>query len=261
MRLYALLLFAANLFSGQASDEAPDLHAIATRAVRNYQKDQLVSLRYTYVEHDDIKTKGLEVSRVTTILGTPYERLVEKNGKPLSADAEKHEEAKFEKTQFNRQKELKGQRDIRVRKWKEEIRFLEEAPEAFDFKMLPETEIDGRPTYVLDCKPKPGFEPRQERSKMFEKIEAKAWVDKRDQRIVKLEAETLDHVSIEWFLARIAKGTRMGLDQMRLENGDWVLKTLWIEGRARVMVVDNRQLDETATYSDYKLDPNYKPIK
>jgi len=203
----------------------------------------------------------VEVSRVTTVLGTPYERLIAKNGNPLSPDAEQHEEQKFEKMNFKRQSELKGQHDNRVRKWKEQTRFLEEAPDAFDFKLLPETTIDGRPTYVVECTPKPGFQPRQDRSKMFAKISAKAWVDKQDLQIVKIEAETLDPVSIGWVLAKIGRDTHMELEQMRLADGNWVLKTLSIEGRAKILLVDNHSLDETVTYSDYKLAPEVKPVK
>ena len=257
MRLVALLLLAGSALAA----EDVDLHEIAKQAVRNYQKDQVTSLRYEYIEDDDIKSKGVVRSRVITLFGTPYEQVIGKKGDPLSSDAEKHEEQKLEKTRFTRENELKGQRDIRVRKWREQTRFLEEAPDAFDFKMLPEEEINGRPTYVIDCKPKPGFEPKQDRSKMFEKIEAKAWVDKQDLQIVKLEAETLDPVSIGWVLARIARGTHMELEQMRLDNGDWVLKKLSIEGRARVMVVDNKQLDETVIYRDYKPAPELKSVK
>jgi hypothetical protein len=257
MRISAVLL--AMAFAASAEDV--DLHEIAKQAVRNYQKNQLASLRYEYIEDDEIKTKAADRSRVITLFGTPYERLIAKNGKPLSEDAEKHEEQKFEKTRFTRQNELKGQHDNRVRKWKEQIRFLEEAPDAFDFKMLPEEDVNGRPAYVVECTPKPGFQPRQDRSKMFEKIKATAWVDKKDLQIVKLEAETLDPVSIGWVLARIGRGTQMALEQMRLDNGDWVLRKLSIEGRAKIMVVDNRQLDETVIYTDYKPGPDLKAVK
>ena len=241
MKVLAALL--VGVFGISAEDV--DLHDVAKQAVRNYQRNQVASLRYEYVEDDDIKSKGVDRSKVVTLFGTPYERLIGKNGKPLSPDAEKHEEQKFEKTRLTRQNELKGQRDTRIRKWKEQNRFLEEAPDAFDFRMLPDAEMNGRPTYVFECKPKPGFEPKQERSKMFQKIEAKAWVDKKDLQIVKLEAETLDPVSIGWVLARIGRGTHMELEQTRLEDGSWVLKKLSIEGRAKVLLVDKKQLDET----------------
>jgi hypothetical protein len=255
MRLFAFALLPVLA----AAAEDVDLHEVAARAVRNYQKNQVASLRYEYIEDDDIKSKGLNRSRVSTLFGTPYERLIGKKGNPLPADAEKHEEQKFEKTQFQRQNELKGQHDNRVRKWKEQTRFLEEAPDAFEFTLLPDAEMNGRPAYVIDCKPKPGFVAREDRSKMFEKIEAKAWVDKQDLQIVKLEAETLDPVSIGWVLARIGRGTHMELEQMRLDDGNWVLKKLSIEGRAKVMLVDNKQLDETVVYSEYN--PMPVPVK
>ena len=230
-----------------------DLHDVAVKAVRNYQKNQVASLKYDYIEEDEIKSKGVDRSRVTTLFGTPYERLIGRNGNPLTGEAEKHEEQKFEKAKFTREHELKGQRDNRIRKWKEQTRFLEEAPDAFNFKILSEEKLNGRAAWVIECKPKPGFTPRMDRSHMFEKIEAKAWVDQKDLQIVKLEADTLDPVSIGWVLARIGRGTHMELEQMRLDDGTWVLKKLSIDGKAKIMVVDNKQLDETVTYSDYKL--------
>jgi hypothetical protein len=257
MRVLTLCL----LISTVARAEEVDLHEIAKQAVRNYQKNQVTSLRYTYIEDDDVKTKGVERSQVITLFGTPYERLVAKNGAPLSADQEKREEQKFEKTKFTRQNELKGQRDNRVRKWKEQTRFLEEAPDAFDFKLLPEETLNGRATYVIDCTPKPGFQPKQDRSKMFAKIHAKAWVDKEQLQIVKLDAETLDPVSIGWVLAKIGRGTQMQLEQVRLDDGNWVLKKLAIDGRAKIMLVDNKQLDETVIYSDYKVASDLKAVK
>jgi hypothetical protein len=229
-----------------------DLHDVAAKAVRNYQKNQVAALKYEYIEDDDIKSKGVDRIKVTTLLGTPYEQLVGKNGKPLSDEAAKHEEQKLEKTKFAREHEPKGQRDNRIRKWKEESRFLEEAPDAFVFKMLREEKLDGRAAWVIECKPKPGFVARETRSKMFQKLEAKVWVDQKEFQLIKVEADTLDPVSIGWVLARIGRGTRMELEQMRLNDGTWVLKKLSIDGKAKVMVVDSKQLDETVTYSEYK---------
>jgi hypothetical protein len=259
---YALLgLIPAALICAKLPDVSNNPQELAKWAVRNYQKDQLASLRYQYIENDETQAKGVETSQVTTILGTPYERLIARNGKPLSESAEKHEEEKYQKMLFSRRNELKGAHDNRVRKWKEDTRFLEEAPDAFDFKMLPETVINGRPAYVVECTPKPGFQPREERSRMFTKIKATGWVDKQDLRIVKVEADTVDAVSIGWVLARIGRGTHLELEQMRLPDGNWVLKTLSIEGRAKVLLVENKNLDEKVTYSDYKLDPNAKLVK
>jgi len=261
MRKATLVLFPAALLCATLPDVSNNPQEMARWAVRNYQKDQLASLRYEYIENDETKAKGTETSRVNTILGTPYERLIARNGKPLSDDAEKREDEKYQKMLFNRRNELKSAHDNRVRKWKEETRFLEEAPDAFNFKFLPETTIDGRPTYVVECTPKAGFQPREERSKMFTKIKATAWVDKQELRIVKIEADTMDSVSIGWVLARIGRGTHMEMEQMRLGDSYWVLKTLSIEGRAKILMVDNRNLDEKVTYSDYKLDANAKPVK
>jgi hypothetical protein len=244
-------------FAGSDSES----QAIARRAVINFEKDTITALRYEYMALDEKKGKGVEVNHVMTVGGTPYERLVSKNGGPLPPKAEKQQEEKFRKTLQFRRNELKSQHDNRVRKWKEQNRFLEEAPDAFEITMLPETVMNGRAVYTIECKPKAGYQPRDERGKMFGKIEAKAWIDKADRRIVKLDADSTDSISIGWILERVAKGTHMELEQMRLPDGNWVLKTVSIGGSARIMVVDNKQLDETLTYSGYRAAPDLKPVK
>jgi hypothetical protein len=248
------LFFTLLLLAGRPDPETPS--EIVRRAVMNYEKDQAASLRYEYAERDE-KGTTIEIFRVVTIAGTPYEELISKNGK-----ADTHEEDKLNKAIKLRGNELKGLHDIRVRKWKEQTRFLEESADAFDFKALPEVTLNGRPTYVFECTPKPGFQPRMDRSKMLLSVQAKAWIDKQELQIVKLEADALDPISIGWDLGVIAKGTHMELEQMRLPDHNWVLKSLSIDGRAsKIPRVDNHQLDETVTYSDYKAAADLKPVK
>jgi hypothetical protein len=255
MRLLTLILVPVAIFAAKpakiGSDAGPT--EIFREAVKNYQKDKLATLKYDYTATDDNKGKGeIEVSRVTTLDGTPYERLMSKNGQPLSPDAEKKELEKYQKAQRQRNGETKADRQRRVRKFKEEARFLEEAPDAFDFKMLPAATIEGRDAYVLQCTPKPDFKPRDNEGLIFTKVQAKIWIDKQDLRIIKAEADVVDTAPVGWIVARIAKGSRVVFEQMRLPDGTWVLKTLGVDGHAKILLVDNKKWNETVTYSDYR---------
>jgi hypothetical protein len=260
MKLCALLLLPGAIFAATNPDLASNPVEIARKAVRNFQSDQMTTLKYTYLETDDHETKGITVSQFSTIEGTPYGRVISKNGVTLSGNAEKHEDDKLEKTKIARASEVKAQRDKRLRAYKDQTRFLEEAPEAFDFKVLPVEVVDGRAAYVVEGTPKPGFEPQSGHAKMFTKVQIKAWVDKQDLRIVKVEAEVMDPVSIGWILAQVGTGTHMELEQMLLDDGTWVVKKLSIEGRAKILHMHNKQLDESWTDSQYvRVPQDHKP--
>ncbi len=229
----------------------PDPVEVARLAVKNYQADQLTALKYSYTENDDDKNKGPVVYEVSTIQGLPYERVISRNGTRLSGEAEAKEQQKYENTVSKRADKSPVDREKRLKNFEEQTKFLDEAPEAFDFKMLPGETIKGRETLVVACTPKPGFHPGNMRSKMFTKLQAKAWVDRQDMRIVKIEADLTDAVPIGLIMARVGRGTHMEMEQMRLADGTWVLKRLAIGGKAKILLVDNKVLDETVVYSDY----------
>ena len=225
---------------------------IARQAVKNYRLDQQTALKYSYTESDDDRSKGLIISEVSMVQGVPYERVVSRNGVKLTGEASAQEQRKYEKAASGRANESKSSRDKRLSAFEEQTKFLDEAPDAFNFQMLPQVSLDGRDTLVIACTPKAGFHPESARSKMFTKLEAKAWVDKQDLRVVKIEAEITDAVPIGLIMARVGKGTQMAMEQMRLSDGTWVLKKLSIEGKAKILLVDNKVLDETVVYSNYR---------
>jgi hypothetical protein len=70
-------------------------------------------------------------------------------------------------------------------------------------------------------------------------------------RIVKVEADVTDPVAVGLIMARVGRGTHMEMEQMRLPDGNWVLKRLSIGGKAKILLLDNKTLDETVIYNDY----------
>jgi hypothetical protein len=53
-------------------------------------------------------------------------------------------------------------------------------------------------------------------------------------------------------LARIGAGAHISILQVKVDDGHWMPKELDAGGTARIMLVKNRNLDETVSYSDSK---------
>jgi hypothetical protein len=77
-----------------------------------------------------VKSEKVDVSRTILINGAPFEQLVERNGRPPSAEDDRKQKERLEKLKL----ETRGQRTERLRKQDEEtLSLVREVPKAFDF--------------------------------------------------------------------------------------------------------------------------------
>ena len=107
--------------------------------------------------------------------GVPFDELVERNGQPPKDGDLRRENEKLEKLK----RETAAQRTERVRnEEKENASLVREIPKAFDFQLVGEDLVNGRPAYILQATPHPGYQPQGKYGKMFAKVEGRLWVDK-----------------------------------------------------------------------------------
>jgi hypothetical protein len=117
------------------------------------------------------------VTRIILVNGVPFEQLVEHNGKPPAVEDERKQKEKLDKLI----RETPEQRAERLRKQDEEnSSIIREVPKAFDFQLVGEEAVNGRPAYLLQTMPHPGDQAQGKYGKMFSKVEGKLWVDKQD---------------------------------------------------------------------------------
>jgi hypothetical protein len=229
---------------------------IVRQSIQNYQRDWKASRdTWTYTQKDVTEsdgTKVVEVSEIIPLNGTPYERLISKNGHPLSGDDARKEERKYERALHQREKETKEERAERIRKYESERAFVKDIPEAYDFKLVGAENVEGRPAWVITMAPHPGFVPSTPHAALLGHIEGKLWIDKEDLQWAKAEAHVFDTINIGWIVARVRPGTRFTVEQTRVENGLWMPRRITICGAAHVMLVHNKLINEELTYSGYR---------
>jgi hypothetical protein len=220
---------------------------------------------YTYVEREvekqldgDGKTKSTEVKTydVLEIYGEQVQRLIAKNDKPLDVKDTAKEEEKVQKIidkRKNESDETRKKREEKEQKDREEERkFTTEVADAYDFRLVGTETIGGREAWVIDGEPHPGFEPHLKESKFLSKFHGRVWIDKGDLQLAKLDVEAIDTVALGWVLARIHKGTRVVLEQTRVNDEVWLPQHVSFKLDARVALFKGYKIDGDQTFRDYK---------
>ncbi|HEY3618856.1 MAG TPA: hypothetical protein VGK96_18760, partial [Candidatus Sulfotelmatobacter sp.] len=219
------------------------LRVVADKDIENEKRQRDYTYTDREVEHKlDGKgqTKSTEVKtyEILEIYGAPVQRLIEKNDKPLDAKESAKEDEKIQKIidkRKNESEEARKKREEKEVKEREDGRkFVREVADAYDFKLVGVEDVGGREAWVIDGEPRPGFEPHMKESKFLSKFHGRVWIDKADLQLAKMDIEAIDTVSVGWVLARIHKGTRVMLEQTRVNDEVWLPRHVNFKLDARV---------------------------
>ena len=237
------------------------LHVVADKDMEN---DKLLH-DYTYIERDvqhnldgkgNTKSTEIKTYEVLEIYGEQVQRLIEKDDKPLSAKEAAKEEEKIQKVidkRRNESEEDRRKREAKQEKEREDGRkFVKEVADAYNFTLVGTELVDGREAWVIDGEPRPGFEPHMKEAKFLSKFRGRVWIDKGDLQLSKMNVECLDTISWGLFLARVHKGTRVTLEQTRVNDEVWLPRQLSAKVDVRLALLKNFNVDFENSYRDYK---------
>jgi hypothetical protein len=220
---------------------------------------------YTYTERQQVKRingKGqvksteTETYEVMEIYGEPVQKLIEKNGQPLSAKEANKQDDKLQKLIDKREKESPSDRKKRLaqeeKDREDELQFVREVADAFNFTFVGIEKLEGRDTYVIDAEPKPGYKPIHKDAKILTKVRGRIWVDQADAQMAKLDVQFIDTVSFGLFLARVHKGSRLIVENTRVNNEVWLQQHVAVTADVRVALLKNFNFDVDVTDRDYE---------
>ena len=243
----------------QNPSNVPDVRQIVESSIAATQRHWKARLNYTYMERDEsrrrdqdgrVNSEKVDISRTILVNDIPYEQLLERNGRPPSAEEEREYKEKLEKLK----RETPEQRAERLRRQEEEnTSLVREVPKAFDFQLVGEEEVNGRPAYVLQATPRPGYRAQGKYSHIFSKVAGKLWVDKQDLGWIKVDGEVIQPVSLGLFLVRLLRGSHITMAQTRLDDGIWMPERVEIRAAAKIFFVKSLVIDRVLTYSEYRL--------
>jgi hypothetical protein len=211
---------------------------------------------YTYVERDEdrrldslgqLKSENIDVTRMTLVNGARFEQLMEHNGQHPTVKEQKKSDEDLDKLKH----ETPAEQSARVRKDQENRSFLHDILEAFDFHLISEEVVDGRPAYVLQATPHPGYRAHGKYGKVFSKVEGKLWVDKQNFGWIKVDGEVTQSFSMGLVVARVLRGSHIILEQTCVGDAVWVPKRLEMRASARILFLKSLDIERFLTYSDY----------
>jgi len=197
-----------------------------------------------------VKSENVEVSKTILVNGVPFEQLVERNGHTPSAAQERKQKGELDKLK----RETPEQRAQRLRKQEEEnTSIVQEVPKAFDFQVVGEESVNGRPAYVLQATPHPGYHAKGKYGNMFSRVAGKLWVDKQDLGWIKVDGQVIQPFSMGLFLVRLLRGSHITMQQTRVDDGIWMPERVEVRAAARIFFVKSLVIDRVLTYSEYRL--------
>lgn len=244
---------------------AQDARSIVQRSLQNDSTNSERARNYTFLEKSvekkldgegRVTSTSDKLYDITILYGTPYRRLIQRDGKPLPERDASREEERFQKAVAKREKESqeeRGRRLAREQKDRERQRaFLKEIPEAFHLALEGKDAVAGRPAFRIRAVPRPAYKPKDRAARILTKFQGRLWIDKDTYQWVRTEAETIDTVSFGLGLVRLAKGARLTFEQTRVNDEVWLPSRVLVNFQARLGLVKKLREEMEMTYSNYR---------
>lgn len=238
--LLGLLLVVAN-----AAVDSPDVNDLVRKAIDREVRHRRQLANYTWQERiverdDDVKKKvQTRVYEHFNIDGTSYRKLLEKDGKALTAAEARKEREKMDKEMARRRNESESQRKKRIEAERKEldeaIKFREEVMKAFTFRIEGEEKVNGYNAWRIAGDPRTDFVAKSREGKVLSKIRGRIWVEKVSNEWLKFDVVTLEKITFGGFIATIAPGAMIAAQQMRVNEELWHPEWMRVRLNARAL--------------------------
>ena len=247
-----------------AAQPLPPIHELLLDVERNEKTAEAARKDYTYHVHleeqnldrmGNIKKTTITDSESLTIDGVLVDRVVARNGKPLTPDEAEEESQRIDKeiarAKARREKrEDKGQEtDSRGDVILPASRILELGA----FSNPRRADLDGRPTIVVDYAGDPNARTRNEFEGIVRDLVGTAWIDEQDRVLVRGEGHFLNDFKIGGGLVlNIHKGLSFDFRATRINGEVWLPAIVDGQGSARILLVDSVKGRFRLVTSDYR---------
>lgn len=236
------------------------------KIVENYSFKQKVTNR-ALDKNGVLRETGSLVTQISFFKGNRLRRVIEKNGKPLTADeqAEVDEKlqkrvAEIEKRLAKKEAEAAANPAGKAEEEDDQQTSIAEFLRASNLVNPRRETFRGRYVIVFDFEPNPNFDYRNAKSvlRLFGKMAGAMWIDEKDKQIVRLEARLAsDFKRGGGLLAKLQKGGSLILEQERVNDEIWLPSVAEINLSVKVLLVKTfsaNQIARSYDYSKFKTD-------
>ena len=246
----------------------PDARAFLDEVRRHFHTDDYLLDQYTFIERrreqrfdakGHVKEEKHEVYEVypSALPRHTYRKLVERDGRPLSAkeleEQDREHEKKVSRSAAEGPAAEEKRRQRAAERLKREQEVVEELFRVYDVTLSGREIVEERRTIVVDFHPRPGVKPSSRAGKILQKFTGRAWVDEEEYQVVRAEAQLHDTFSYGLgVLARLYEGATASFLRRKVNGEVWLPAEASFRGRARILLVKGIRVDSRSQYSDYK---------
>lgn len=257
-------------FPQMSNEPLPDLKSLLQEIRANAEKIDTILENYSYTEYrverdldksGNLIEKETERKLLTFYKGYRISRLIEKNGKPLSASDQEKEDrdaakqvAEIEKRIAEKERKAISQRDTNSgtggQPSGEGQRIT--IADALKGSLLtnPRRErFKGIDVIVFDYEPNPAFKPQTRNERLFALCNGAVWVDAKTKQVVRLDAVLTK--SAGNFLAAARKGASFSLENELVNSEIWLPSQADINLSIRILFA-GININNLIKYGDYK---------
>jgi hypothetical protein len=239
----------------------PDIATLMHQVLEN--QNQLDKIRENYAcrdarevkdldKHGRIKKTTMTVYEISFLGSHEIQRLVEKDGQPLSPKEQQKEDdrirkqvEKYEREQQkdeNKQAEQTRKAELSIQNFLEADRFVNPRRER----------LEGREVIVFDFEANPAFHAKSRVEKLAQSLVGTIWIDAQAHEVVRLEARFAKSFKIGWGLvASVHPGTAVAFKQTLVNNQVWLPTYVQAHVNARALFFGVNQ-NEIDRYTDYR---------
>ncbi len=250
-------------FPSKVGRPLPDIAALL-HSVDDHQKaiDKLVeqytcdksSEEFEVDKHGALKPGDTEEDQVFYLDGDEVDRVMKKNGKPLSAAEEQKQDEhiqkviqRHEKREARKEKDgdepKKDKNDLTVSDFLRIDRFTNPRWETFR----------GHEVVVFDFEPNPGYKPASVVEHFIHELSGAVWIEPEDQDVVRLEAYLNGSFKMAGGLfASVQKGSAVVFEQTKINNEVWMPSYLEAHFNAKVLLLKGFSGNFVQRYSNYQ---------
>jgi len=249
----------------------PDKDEFLQQTRKHLRIDSSVQRNYMYVEtrrETKLDKDGRVAEELVRVFesypglpGQPrWERLISKNGQPVSAADLAEQDLERTKTANDMARRLAADPDKeharQDRDWQrlrhDRAEVVDDIDVVYDITMIGRQSIEGHDTIAFSLTPKPTSNPGTREGEMMRRFSVRAWISETDHELVRLEAEAIDNLSLGFGMARLHKGAQLSFLRRKINDEVWLPAVTSYSGSARVGLLWTLRRTGSSEYSSYR---------
>jgi len=248
--------------SSRDSKPIPSIASLMKEVLAN--QDQVDRLRENYSctdtrtvrkldKHGRVKKTETYVYQVSFFGPLEVDRLIEKNGRPLSARAQKKEDDRVAKEMKKYEKDPGDNTGAAAKQRHRAAITIQDFLRADRFTHPRRESRAGEELIVFDFSRNPNYKPKKRMERVAQALAGTIWIDEKAHEVVQLDAHLQDNVKVGGGLvASLHKGSALSFVQTLVDGRVWLPTYISVRISARALLFLGFNLDQTDRYSAYQ---------